>query len=268
MLQTYANEVAGGALQSLAPIMLVPDRGRLKYDLELAMAVQRQMLPRNTKQLATIRYAGASAAAVGIGGDYYDFLDLGPGSLGLVLADVSGKGVAAALLMANLQASIRCECVRGFSDLSTMLERVNAHFFGSTLASQYATLFFGQYDDRTRRLDYINCGQQTAIVLRADRSVERLPATALPLGMFRSWTGEMKTVELRRGDMLFMCSDGVIEAGLERGIEFGEDGLIAVGATSAEQDIELAVARIARTAHSYSPNGPADDVTVVGVTVV
>ena len=232
------------------------------------MAVQRQMLPRNTKQLTTIRYAGTSTAAGGIGGDYYDFLDLGPGSLGFLLADVSGKGVAAALLMANLQASIRCECARGFRDLNVMLQRVNGHFFGSTLPAQYATLFFSQYDDRTRRLDYINCGQQPAIIVRSDRSIERLEATALPLGMVRSWTGEKKTTQLRRGDSLFVCSDGVIEAGLESGYEFGEDGLISVIAANPDQDVELAVARIAQASCAHVPNGPADDMTIVGMRVI
>src|SRR5579863_2589936 len=90
---------------------------RLASDLDLAMAVQRQMLPRDTKQLSTVKYAGLSAAARRVGGDYYDFLDLGPGSLGFVLSDASGKGIAAALLMANLQASIRAECAHGVCDL-------------------------------------------------------------------------------------------------------------------------------------------------------
>src|SRR5437879_6169556 len=164
MFQTCVNEVAHGAIQAPLPVIrnsdlnfvhsdrIFSDDSRLRSDLKLAMAVQRQMLPRNTKQLTTITYAGTSTAAWGIGGDYYDFLDLGDSSLGFLLADVSGKGVAAALLMANLQASIRCECARGIRDLSAMLQRVNAHFFGSTLPEQYATLFFGQYDDRTGRL--------------------------------------------------------------------------------------------------------------------
>src|SRR5207248_7952054 len=124
-----------------------------------------------------------SVAAAGIGGDYYDFLDLGSSSLGFVLADVSGKGVAAALLAANLQATIRCECARGFNYIGAMLRRVNAQFFESTLPAQYATLFFGRYDDRSGRLDYINCGQQPVIVMRADHSTERLETTALPLGL-------------------------------------------------------------------------------------
>lgn len=237
-------------------------------DLNLAIAVQRQMLPHKTKQLATIRYAGVSAAARGIGGDYYDFLDLGPGTLGFLLADVSGKGVAAALLMANLQASIRCECAHEFSNLSAMLQRVNRHFFESTLPEQYATMFFAQYDDRTRRLNFVNCGQQPAILMHSDRSIERLESTALPLGLIQDWTGEEKTIELRSGDMLCVCSDGVIEAGLDSGCEFGEDGLISVMATNADRDIELEVARIARATYRYAPNGPTDDMTIVGIRAV
>lgn len=267
-VQTCLKEAALAAVQSPLPVIRnidVSGDDRLRTDLNLAMAVQRQMLPRNSKQLTTIRYAGTSTAAGWIGGDYYDFLDLGHSSLGFVLADVSGKGVAAALLMANLQAAIRCECTRGFHDLHTTLQNVNAHFFRSTLPAQYATLFFGEYDDRTGRLDYINCGQQPAILIRGDRSIQRLETTALPLGMASGWTGEKKTVQLRSGDTLFVCSDGVIEAGVENGYEFGEDGLISVIAQNRDEDVELAVARIAEATRLY---GPADDMTIVGMRAV
>src|SRR5437764_191840 len=118
MIETFVNEAARDTLPPYPVIRdsalnfvqngrIIGDDSRLASDLKLAMAVQRHMLPRNTKRLATIRCAGASVAAAGIGGDYYDFLDLGSSSLGFVLADVSGKGVAAALLAANLQATIR-----------------------------------------------------------------------------------------------------------------------------------------------------------------
>ncbi|HET9319805.1 MAG TPA: SpoIIE family protein phosphatase [Bryobacteraceae bacterium] len=280
MFETCINEVAHSAVRAPLPVIqnidlkfvhsdrIISDDSRLRSDLKLAKAVQRQMLPRNTKQLTTITYAGTSSAAWGIGGDYYDFLDLGHSLLGFLLGDVSGKGVAAALLMANLQASVRCECARGFDDLGSTIQRVNAHFYASTLPAQYATLFFGRYDDRTRRLDYINCSQQPAIIQRGDRSIERLETTALPLGMVRDWAGEKKTVHLQRGDSLFVCSDGVIEAGLENGYEFGEEGLISVIAANSDQDVELAVERIAHAARLYVPNGPADDMTIAGMRAV
>jgi serine phosphatase RsbU (regulator of sigma subunit) len=271
MLQLSTNETVQTLETLPIPAGLKLDRSELQHlrsDLNRAISVQRHMLPRNTKQLATARYAGTSSAAHEIGGDYYDFLDLGPDTLGFVLADVSGKGVASALLMANLQAAIRCECAHGIEDLGAMLQRVNAHFFGSTLPAQYATLFFGRYNDRTRRLEYINCAQQPAIVMRSDRSIERLETTALPLGLLKDWTGEMKMVELGRGDMLCVCSDGVVEAGLESECEFGEDGLTSVLKTSPDREIELTIARIAQAVYAYVPNGPADDMTIAGLRVV
>jgi sigma-B regulation protein RsbU (phosphoserine phosphatase) len=254
MLHVTVNEVqaSGGFL---------PGLGDLERDLQLASDVQRQMLPRETKQMTTVKYSGTTIATRGIGGDYYDFLDLGPGTLGVILADVSGKGVAAALLMANLQACIRCECSHESTDLAAMLRRVNAHFLGSTLPEQYATLLFGRYDDRTRQMEYVNCGQQPAMIVRASGTIERLETTALPLGLVRNWTGEANSVELGRSDTLFVCSDGVIEAGVDKGCEFGEDGLMSVLATN-PPDVELAIARVANAARTY---GATDDMTIVGM---
>jgi len=243
------------------------EQKRHRSDMNLAAAVQRQMLPRNPKQLRTVQYGGLSAAAREIGGDYYDFLDLGANSLGFVLADVSGKGIAAALLMANLQAAVRCECAHEDHDLGAMLERVNLHFLRSTLPQQYATLFFGRYDERTRQLVYVNCGHQPAILRRADGSVERLKATALPLGMVAGWTAEAKTVTLQPGDALYVCSDGVTEAGIESGCEFGEDGMLAVIAADPDQNVECTMARIARAVRAYAPNGLSDDMTIIGLQV-
>jgi serine phosphatase RsbU (regulator of sigma subunit) len=234
----------------------------LRSDLRLAAAVQRQMLPRGLKPLATICCAGTTAAAAGLGGDYFDFLDLGPDSLGVVLADVSGKGMAAALLAASLQASLRSECARGIDSLAAVLMRVNTRLYESTLPEQYATLFFGRYDDRTRRLEYVNCGQQPALMVRSDRSVERLQSTALPVGLFENWIGDTQTVELQPGDMLCVCSDGVVEAGVGSGCEFGEDRLLSVLATNTEPDVERTVTRVAQAARLY---GPMDDMTVVGL---
>ncbi|MGH9628761.1 MAG: PP2C family protein-serine/threonine phosphatase [Bryobacteraceae bacterium] len=280
MFQLSVNEAVTGALPLPIPPGLKIDEGfgsgvrgldeqeRLRSDLKLAMAVQRQMLPRNRKQLATIRYAGTSTAAGGIGGDYYDFLDLGPGSLGVLLADVSGKGLPAALLTANLQAWIRCECARGLDNVCAMLERVNAHLLESTLPQHYATLFFGEYHDKTRRLDYVNCAQQPAIIVRRDGSIEPLETTAMPLGLLSRWSGEKKTVELGRGDTVCVCSDGVVEAGLDSGYEFGEERLHSLVAESADQDIEGAVAGVAQAAHLYALNGPTDDMTVLGIRAV
>src|SRR5579863_9701907 len=125
---------------------------RRKSELEIAATVQQKLFPHATRRLSTIDYAGHCVAARGVGGDYYDFLDLGDHALGFVLADVSGKGMPAALLMANLQACFRSQAVSGFERPGVMLEAVNRHFYASTESDRFATLFFGAYDDRTRKL--------------------------------------------------------------------------------------------------------------------
>ncbi len=145
-----------------------------------------------------------------------------------MLADVSGKGVAAALLMANLQACFRSQSQDALRQPASMLKAVNKLFCESTPPEHYATLFFGNYDDRSRRLRYVNCGHPAAILLRANGTVERLQPTATVLGVFTNWSSEEGTVDLAPGDTLVLFSDGVTEAGVETEAEFGEDGLLRI----------------------------------------
>jgi len=223
------------------------------------------MLPRDVRTLSTIRCTGISVPAGTIGGDYYDFLDLGPESLGFVLADISGKGIAAALLVANLQASLRSECARGCRSLSEILHRVNARFFESTLPEQYATLFFGHYDDRRRLMQYINCGHTPAMLVRANGFAERLAATAPPLGMFEKWSCEERVVDLNRNDTLFLYSDGVTEAGIATGEEFGTERLISIIQASRHCDIETTVRRVISGIRTHAPGAASDDVAAVAI---
>lgn len=237
----------------------------LQSELELARRVQQRLLPQNLKRLETVRCFGTCAPAGQIGGDYYDFLDCGPDSLGFLVADVSGKGIAAALLVASLQASVRAECARGPREICAILKSVNAQFFASTLPEQYATMFFGRYDDRTRCLRFVNCGHAPGIVVREDGSVERLEATAPPLGMFGQWICEEKALSLRPNDTLCLCSDGIIEAGIETGDEFGEERLIATLRASRYRDIAVTVDRVINAVRAYRFTATSDDVTVVGI---
>jgi len=169
---------------------------RLRSELELAKRVQLRMLPQNSKALATIRYAGLCAPAEELGGDYYDFIDAGPGALRLVLADVSGKGIPGALMAGNLQATVRSECAHDHDTLSEVLRlsdvlrAVNTHFFESTFPEQYATVFLAHYSDPSRCLRYVNCGHFPGIVLRGNGQVEWLEATTWPLGMFATLSCE------------------------------------------------------------------------------
>src|SRR5579864_354733 len=240
----------------------------VKSELDIARQVQQHLLPRHSPALKTAAYGGRCLPASEVGGDYYDFLDLGPGRLGMLLADVSGKGVAAALLTANLQASFRSQLELGLRHPKALLASVNKLFYESTPAEYFATAFFAEYRDQTRELRYINCGHPPAILLRATGSVERLEGTALPIGAFGSWKCVEKTVALTPGDLVLMFSDGVTEAGIGRGAEFGETRLIeALRSAPRAGKIEAALDHIVDAVLRFSPGAQSDDVTLVALSV-
>ena len=239
------------------------ERGAAERDLALARRVQRQLLPRTGPPLATLEYAGDCREAGAVGGDGYDFLDLGPGTVGLMLTDTSGKGMGAALLMANLQATLRAEFARGGLDLPRRLEAVNALFLASTAPEHYATLFFGCYDDAARRLVYANCGHNPPLVLRADGSCERLLPTAPVMGLIADWTCEEAEVDIAPGDRLVVFSDGVTEARNAREEEFGEARLVEAVLREGPRPLALLPAAILAAVEGFTGTPQADDVTLL-----
>src|SRR5262249_48723421 len=137
--------------------------------------------------LRTLNYAGVCIQARAVGGDYFDFLDLGRNRLGFVMGDTSGKGIGAALLMANLQANLRSQSPIALEQPQRFLQSVNQLFYENTADSCYATLIFVQYDDVSRRLHYANCGHYPALLFRRDHTLERLESTSTVLGLFAEW---------------------------------------------------------------------------------
>jgi len=216
----------------------------IKSEMEIARHVQQKLFPHESRRLATLDFAGQCLAAREVSGDYYDFFDAGEDGLGFVLADVSGKGVGAALLMANLQASFRSQPREALQHPAEALRTVNKLFYESTPPEHFATLFFGHYDDRARRLTYANCGHLAPLLVRADGSIERLAPTATVIGVFKDWRTEERSVDLQGGDTLVLFSDGVTEAGIDHGAEFGEDGLLALIANARGQSAAVLVDRI------------------------
>ena len=239
-------------------------RKNVKSELEIARHVQQRLLPQHSQTLRTITYGGRCLPAREIGGDYYDFLDLGPGRLGVLLADVSGKGVAGALLTATLQASFRSQLELGVKHGKALLTSVNKLFHESTPAEYFATMFYAEYRDQGRELRYINCGHPAALLLRVDGSVEKLEASALPIGIFSWWKCEEKSVPLAPGDVLLIMSDGVLEAGVDSGEEFGEERLIGA-ARAAPAELEGSLDHILSEVLHFSPGAQGDDVTLVGL---
>jgi phosphoserine phosphatase RsbU/P len=238
---------------------------RRRSELEIAANVQQQLFPHNLRRLETVDYAGQCVAAREVGGDYYDFLEVAEHTLGFVLADVSGKGVPAALLMANLQACFRSQPPGALLRPAEALVTVNRHFFASTAAERFATLFFGIYDDRTHRLRYVNCGHCAALLLRASGEMEHLYPTATMLGAFAQWSCVEAETELRSGDCLTIYSDGVTEAGTESGEEFGEQRLETALRSRKWPTAAALVQSVVDAVSEFSRGSRDDDVTVVAL---
>lgn len=236
---------------------------RADDEIRIAGQVQRKLFPHKRPLLRTLEYSAYCRQAGPVGGDYYDFLDLGPGRLGLVLADISGKGVAAALLMANLQASLRSRGAQAWDDLPGVIQSVNQLFCESTERERYATLFFGCYDDATRVLRYVNCGHYPPVVVRNAGQVARLDSTATVLGLFEHIEVAVGHVELALGDMLAVFSDGVIEARGRDGQEFGEERLVRLLRQHQRREIYGVPPAVTDSLTSYAAFGQEDDLTLV-----
>lgn len=213
------------------------ERALQTRDLDGARRVQSRLQPQDLPRLATLECAARCHEAGAVGGDGYDFIDLGGGRLAVVLADVSGKGVPGAILWANLQATLRSQASDLGGDLPRLIEVVNRLFFAATAPEHFATLFLGVYDDGTRRLRYVNCGHNAPLLARANGGLETLASTAPALGLIERWTAQEAEIEFRPGDTLLIYSDGVTEA---RRLEDSDP---------AEGDDEFGEARLAESLH-------------------
>jgi serine phosphatase RsbU (regulator of sigma subunit)/predicted enzyme related to lactoylglutathione lyase len=236
---------------------------RAAQELEIAKRVQARLFPQTAPSLRTLDYAGMCIQAREVGGDYYDFLDLGRQRLGLVIGDISGKGIAAALLMANLQANLRSQSALALDQLQRLLRSVNQLFYENTIDSAYATLIFAEYDDNTQRLRYANCGHLSALLLRRDNTLERLESTCTVLGLFKEWECSIAECRLFPGDTLALYTDGVTEAFNEAGEEFGEQRLIEALRRDRELPPQASLQSIVADVRRFSPVDQHDDITLI-----
>jgi len=188
---------------------------------------------------------------------------LGPEGLGLVIGDISGKGIAAALLMANLQANLRSQCAIALDQIQGLLRSVNQLFYENTIDSAYATLFFAEYSDKEQRLRYVNCGHQSALLLRNDNSLERLDSTATVLGLFKDWDCSMGECQLFPGDTLLMYTDGVTESFNNAGEELGEQRLIEALLRHRELPSQALISSLVDELQQFSPDEQHDDITLI-----
>ena len=266
LLQSAAAQ-AGVALENISLAEDIAERLQAErladHELQIARNVQSRLLPGSAPVLTSLNCVGRCIQAKQVGGDFYDFLEYGPGKVGLVLADIAGKGMSAALLMANLQAQLRSHRVVDPGDIEEALASVNSLFRRSIEVGGFATLFLGFYDDASNVLTYANCGHAPPVVMRRNGLVQRLEATATVLGAFADWNCDVEEVKIEEGDVLVLYSDGITEAENENGEQFGEARLLELlhgcRGLSADQLLEAIIGGVL----DFSHDEQLDDITLV-----
>lgn len=243
-------------------------REKLNREIEIAREVQERLFPQRLPEIAGLRYFGHCRTALGVGGDYYDFLALPEGKLGVALGDVSGKGIAAALTMASLQASIRAEAMRAGDDLAGLIARVNNMVYDASSEDRYATLFYAQFDPASRQLTYVNAGHCAPILLRhgaTSDTIERLDkAGGTVVGLVPDAPYDQAQVTLCPGDLLVIYTDGFSEAMSPQLEEWGEERLLEAVRSCDSLSPKDAVTKIMQAADAFANGAPqSDDMTLV-----
>jgi len=231
-------------------------------ELVEARTIQRRLLPSEIPQIQSCRIAGAWRPARTVSGDYFDVLKFSDNKAALCIADVSGKGMPAALLMSNVQAAVHAFASEGVSP-SELCGKVNRVVSSSTGEDKFITFFYGVVDAERNKLVYTNAGHDAAILLRRDGSLVRLEPGGAVLGPFPNWSYKHEEIDLRAGDRLLLFTDGVTELRSPTGDEFGEERLIELLTENAELDADSLRDRIVQTLTSFSGGEFQDDATLL-----
>jgi phosphoserine phosphatase RsbU/P len=242
----------------------------VSQDWVLACDVQRRFMGNLPRISSPVDYSARCRQVRALGGDCYDFIPLADDRFALVVGDASGKGLAAALMMANVQSSLRAAALFAGNDLATLFKIVNHLAYTSSLANRYATVFYAVFDPATGTLRYINAGHHAPMVLGRNGSIDWLDRGGAPIAMFPDSNYQEGHAKVEHGDLVIAFSDGVIEATNHSGEEWGVDGLFEAASTAAKTagDADELVNRIFHAMDDFSDRNQADDATLAIVRVL
>jgi sigma-B regulation protein RsbU (phosphoserine phosphatase) len=247
-------------------------RETLNRELEIAREVQERLFPQQLPPVAGLDYCGKCRPALGVGGDYYDFLALPGGKLGIAIGDVSGKGISAALMMASLQASLRGQALVAPHDLAKVVANVNRLVYEASAANRYATFFYAEYEPQTRTLRYVNAGHNPPLVIRntnGSSSVTPLEVGGTVVGLLPDFPYQEGATTLACGDLLVAYTDGISEAMNPAGQEWGEECMLAVIRTCAGLSAAEVIQRVMCAADSFASGARQhDDMTLIAARVL
>jgi sigma-B regulation protein RsbU (phosphoserine phosphatase) len=275
LLQSVATQTALALENSKLTELIaseVAQRERLNRELEIAREVQERLFPQKLPSISGLDYCGACRPALGVGGDYYDFLLLPGDIFGIAIGDVSGKGIAAALLMASLQASLRGQAIAGATDLAELMGNVNRLVYDASAENRYATFFYAQYEATTRHLTYVNAGHNPPIILHRTGDawrLTRLEAGGAVVGLLRNFPYSQAQVTMEPGDVLVAFTDGISEAMNPDEEEWGEENLIETVKSSDGMTASDMLLRLVEAADRFAAGAKQhDDMTLLVMRVI
>jgi len=234
---------------------------RKEAELSFAREVQLALFPREFPSDLGLKFTAACVPARGISGDYYDVMELPGGRLVFTFADISGKGISAAILMSNVHAVLRILAAEGLPP-GEVCSRLNRHLYQVTEASRFATVFYGEWNAAARRLTYTNAGHNTPILV-GSRRADRLEQGGPPLGLFLESPYGEGSVTLEVGDLIAVYSDGITDAENSDGEPFGESRLEGVIVSHAEKSLAEIEQQVLKAVHEWSSEEASDDATLL-----
>jgi sigma-B regulation protein RsbU (phosphoserine phosphatase) len=251
----------------------VEARTKQARDIEIARDVQQRLLPQEFPPLRGFDYAGTCRAALGVGGDYYDFIPLSKTLLGIAIGDVSGKGIPAALLMASLRAYLRgAQTIHHQTDLTAVMRHLNMLVYESSAANRYATFFYGELDVPSRVLTYVNGGHNPPMLFRRSAGgleVVRLDTGGPVIGLIEDCSYQQGTVTLMEGDVLVAYTDGISEAMNAANEEWGEERFVAAAEPNLVASAATLIDRLMVAADAFVAGAPQhDDMTLLVVRAI
>ena len=239
------------------------ERERIDREIEIAREVQERLFPQDIPVIAGLTLAGHCRPAQGVGGDYYDFIELDDGLLGLAIGDISGKGISAALLMASLRASLRGVTMDRSNDLANVMEKVNRLVYEASANNRYATFFFAIFNPKTLALHYVNAGHNSPIVVRNSVNIP-LDDGGPVVGLLEFATYEEQQIQLHAGDLFIGYTDGISEAMTHADEEWGEDRMVASATCVKQENAEAILKCIFDAADAFTAGAPQhDDMTLL-----
>jgi sigma-B regulation protein RsbU (phosphoserine phosphatase) len=238
---------------------------RIRKELEIGRRIQEELLPRAPLRSPFAEIGGLSIPAREVGGDFFNYFPLGEGEVAVLLGDVSGKGVGAALLMASLQATLRARLALE-PDLAKLVDGLDREMGRDEPLAPYVTLFLAVLEGDSGRLRHVNAGHNTQFIRRREGEIERLVSSGRPPGLYPGGGYVQEAVVLDEGDALFLFTDGVVEAEDESGEPFGMERLEAVLSVHRADDLAALVANVHEAVRTHrGPREADDDATLLAL---